>query len=359
PEAYWLDLEEIARRAREAWQAGATEVCIQGGLHPEMPGTYYADIVRAVKEAVPAMHVHAFSPFEIQHGARRLGISEREFLIRLKDAGLDTIPGTAAEILDERVRRILTRNKLSAEAWVAIVKTAHSLGIRSTATIMYGHVDGPEDWARHLDLIRRIQKETGGFTEFVPLGFVHWDAPIYRDGTARPGPTGLEDLRMHAVARLMLNETIPNLQVSWVKLGPKFSQVCLMAGANDFGGTLMDETISRSAGAPYGENMPPAEFRRLIREMGRVPVQRTTLYRAIRVFDGEVEEGDEVPAGGAMGRPGEAQFGSGQRGPTPGVVTLQLATHSPVPRIVRGPRPGPRGAGNDARGQTRRAETGL
>ncbi|MFQ5872956.1 MAG: 5-amino-6-(D-ribitylamino)uracil--L-tyrosine 4-hydroxyphenyl transferase CofH [Dehalococcoidia bacterium] len=284
-EAETLTIDEVACRAEEAWQAGATEVCMQGGLHPKMTGYEYRDIVIAIKERVPDIHIHAYSPFEIQYGCKKTGLSVRDFLLMLKEVGLDTIPGTAAEILDAEIRRTLTKNKLSAESWVEIIKTAHSLGIRSTSTIMYGHVDAPIHWANHLALLRDIQRETGGFTEFVPLGFVHWNAPIYLDGTARPGPTGMEDLRMHAVARIMLNNHIKNIQVSWVKLGQKFAQMCLNAGANDFGGTLMNEKISRSAGAPYGEYMSPEEFQRLVKDMGRIPAQRSTTYELLKVYE--------------------------------------------------------------------------
>lgn len=286
-DAHFYSLEEIAQRAQEAWDRGATEVCLQGGLHPKMSGFYYRDIVLAIKKQVPDIHIHAFSPFEIQYGAQRTGMSIADFLRMLKDAGLGSLPGTAAEILDRDIRQQLTKNKLSAESWVEIVTTAHRLGLRTTSTIMYGHIDGPPHWAAHLALLRDIQKDTGGFTEFVPLGFVHWNAPLYLEGKARPGPTGNEDLRMHAVARLMLNGYINNVQVSWVKLGPKFAQMCLQAGANDFGGTLMNEQISRSAGAPYGESMAPAEFCRLIRDIGRIPAQRSTLYEILRVFEEE------------------------------------------------------------------------
>ncbi len=280
-----LTIDEVAHRAEEAWQAGATEVCIQGGLHPKMTGYEYRDMVIAIKERVPEIHIHAFSPFEIQYGTRKTGLSTRDFLLMLKEVGLGTIPGTAAEILDSDIRRTLTKDKLSAESWVEIIKTAHELGVRSSSTIMYGHVDAPIHWANHMAIIREVQQETGGFTEFVPLGFVHWNSPIYLDGTARAGPTGMEDLRMHAVARIMLNNHIKNIQVSWVKLGQKFAQMCLNAGANDFGGTLMNEKISRSAGAPYGQYMSPEEFQRLIRDMGRVPAQRSTTYDLLQVYE--------------------------------------------------------------------------
>jgi len=285
PQAEFLSLEEIAARAEEAWKRGATEVCIQGGLHPDIDASHYRDILVAIKSRVPGIHIHAFSPFEIKYGSQRSRLSVEGFLRMLREHGLGSIPGTAAEILDVEIRRKLTRNKLSAEEWVNIIKTAHRLEIRSTCTIMYGHIDAPEHWVAHLALLRDIQKETGGFTELVPLGFVHWDAPIYLAGEARPGPTGTEDLRMHAVARIMLNNWINNIQVSWVKLGPKVAQFILTAGANDFGGTLMNESISRAAGSPYGQEVTPLEMCRMIRELGRIPARRSTLYKILEVYD--------------------------------------------------------------------------
>ncbi len=285
PEAEFLSLDEIATRAEEAWNRGASEVCIQGGLHPDIDASHYRDILVAIKARVPGIHIHAFSPFEIKYGAERSRLSVEDFLGMLREHGLDTIPGTAAEILDVEVRRKLTRNKLSAEEWVAIVKTAHRLGIRSSSTIMYGHVDAPEHWVAHLSLLREMQKETGGLTELVPLGFVHWDAPIFLAGEARPGPTDAENLRMHAVARILLNRWIPNLQVSWVKLGPSVAQRILSSGANDFGGTLMNESISRAAGSPHGQEITPLEMCRMIREIGRTPVRRNTLYETLEVYD--------------------------------------------------------------------------
>ena len=285
PEAEFLSLDEIATRAEEAWNRGASEVCIQGGLHPDIDASHYRDILVAIKSRVPGIHIHAFSPFEIKYGAERSRLSVEDFLGMLREHGLDTIPGTAAEILDVEVRRKLTRNKLSAEEWVAIVKTAHRLGIRSSSTIMYGHVDAPEHWVAHLSLLREMQRETGGLTELVPLGFVHWDAPIFLAGEARPGPTDVENLRMHAVARILLNRWIPNLQVSWVKLGPSVAQRILSSGANDFGGTLMNESISRAAGSPHGQEITPLEMCRMIREIGRTPVRRNTLYETLEVYD--------------------------------------------------------------------------
>jgi FO synthase len=284
PESYTLTLTEVADRAEEAWAKGATEVCMQGGIHPDLPGTFYFDLVRAVTERVPGIHVHAFSPMEVLNGATKLGISFEEFLAEAKASGLDTIPGTAAEILDDEVRWTLTKGKLPSDTWEAIVRTAHGLGIRSSSTIMFGHVDAPPHWVAHLRRLARIQADTGGFTEFVPLPFVHRNAPIYLAGRARPGATAEESIRMHAVARIVLDGMIPNVQVSWVKLGVDACQRLLQAGANDFGGTLMEETISRMAGAEWGIEMTPAAFDDAIRAIGRVPAVRTTTYdRVVRV----------------------------------------------------------------------------
>jgi FO synthase len=283
-ESYTLTLAEVADRAEEAWARGATEVCMQGGIHPDLPGTFYFDLVRAVKERTPGMHVHAFSPMEVMNGATRLGISFAEFLAEAKANGLDTIPGTAAEILDDDVRWTLTKGKLPADTWEEIVRAAHDLGIRSSSTIMFGHVDAPPHWVAHLRRLARIQADTGGFTEFVPLPFVHRNAPIYLAGKARAGATFEESLRMHAVARIMLDGAIANVQVSWVKLGVEACQTLLRAGANDFGGTLMEETISRMAGAEWGVEMAPERFDDAIRAIGRVPAVRTTTYdRVVRV----------------------------------------------------------------------------
>jgi 7,8-didemethyl-8-hydroxy-5-deazariboflavin synthase CofH subunit len=286
--AYWLELDEVAHRAQVAHDRGATEVCIQGGLHPELPATYYQELVSAVKRQVPDMHVHAFSPFEIWFGAHKRRVTPRAFLTDLKDAGLGSIPGTAAEILDVEIRRQLTRNKLTTEAWVDTVRAAHEVGLRSTSTMMYGHIDAPRHWAAHMGLLRDIQKDTGGFTEFVPLGFVHAEAPLYVDKAipgVRPGATLSEHIKVHAVARLMLTGWIDNIQVSWVKLGPRVAQALLNAGVNDLGGTLMDETISRSAGADFGEELTPAEMVRLIRTAGRPALRRGTLYQVLETFD--------------------------------------------------------------------------
>jgi FO synthase len=278
PESYTLTLAEVADRAEEAWDYGATEICMQGGLHPGLPGDFYFQLLDAVKARVPGIHVHAFSPMEVLNGSARLGISFREFLEECKDRGLGSIPGTAAEILDDEVRWVLTKGKLPADAWEEIVKTAHRLGLRSSSTIMYGHVDAPPHWVAHLRRLAHIQEETGGFTEFVPLPFVHQSSPIYLAGKARPGSTHDEDRRMHAVARILLDGRIPNVQVSWVKLGIDASKVMLRGGANDFGGTLMEETISRMAGAEWGIRKEPHELEEAIRDIDRVPAQRTTTY---------------------------------------------------------------------------------
>jgi len=277
-ESYTLTLDQVADRAQEAWAWGATEVCMQGGIHPDLPGTFYFDLLGAIRARTPRMHIHAFSPMEVLNGATKLGISYREFLQECHAHGLGTIPGTAAEILDDDVRWLLTKGKLPADTWEEIVRTAHGLGIRSSSTIMFGHVDAPPHWVAHIRRIGRIQQDTGGFTEFVPLPFVHQNAPIYLAGKARAGATFEENLRMHAVARILLDGLIPNVQVSWVKLGIEACQSILQAGANDFGGTLMEETISRMAGAEWGILMTPDQFDDAIRAIGRSPAVRTTTY---------------------------------------------------------------------------------
>jgi FO synthase len=277
---YEVDLEEIARRTREAWRRGATEMCLQGGIHPHYTGQTYLDICRTVKEAAPDIHVHAFSPLEVWQGARTLGLSVSEFLAELQRAGLGSLPGTAAEILDDEVRRVLCPDKIATAEWLEVMQCAHALGLRSTATVMFGHVDHPRHWARHLLRIRDLQATTGGFTEFVPLPFVHMEAPIYLKGGARKGPTWREALLMHAVARLVLHPHITNIQTSWVKMGPRGAQTCLSSGANDLGGTLMNESITRAAGAAFGQELPPQAMHGLIGELGRVPYQRTTVYGA-------------------------------------------------------------------------------
>jgi FO synthase len=278
PESYTLTLTEVADRAEEAWLRGATEVCMQGGIHPDLPGSFYLDLLDAVKARVPEIHIHAFSPMEILNGATKLGVSFREFLTEAKAHGLGTIPGTAAEILDDDVRWSLTKGKLPADTWEDIVRTAHSLGVRSSSTIMFGHIDAPPHWVAHLRRLASIQADTGGFTEFVPLPFVHRNAPIYLSGRARAGPSFDDDLRMHAVARILLDGVIHNVQVSWVKMGIEACQRILQSGANDFGGTLMEETISRMAGAEWGIEMTPDGFDDAIRAIGRVPAVRNTTY---------------------------------------------------------------------------------
>jgi FO synthase len=276
---YDLALDEVVRRSQEAWDRGATEVCLQGGIHPDYTGETYLGVCRAIKAVLPDMHIHAFSPLEVTQGAATLGLSLRDFLTQLKEAGLGTLPGTAAEILDDEVRAIICPDKVNTEQWLEVVRTAHQLGLRTTSTIMYGHVERPISWARHLLRLRDLQAETGGFTEFVPLPFVHMEAPMYLRGQARKGPTLREAVLMHAVARLALHPLITNIQTSWVKMGPDGAALCLNAGANDIGGTLMNESISRAAGTQHGQEFPPEAMEGLIRSIARVPVQRDTLYR--------------------------------------------------------------------------------
>jgi FO synthase len=280
---YDLDHGEILRRAGEAWERGATEVCLQGGIHPDYTGATYEAICRAIKAAVPGMHIHAFSPLEVTQGAATLGLPLRDYLSRLKAAGLGTLPGTAAEILDDEIRAIISPDKVNTAQWFEVVKTAHAVGLRTTSTIMFGHVEGYEHWARHLLRLREAQAETGGFTEFVPLPFVHMEAPMYLRGRARKGPTFREAVLMHAVARLALHPLITNIQVSWVKMGPEGAALCLNAGANDLGGTLMNESISRAAGTQHGQEFPPEAMEALILRIGRVPQQRDTLYGSVPV----------------------------------------------------------------------------
>jgi len=266
------------RGAGEAWRRGATEVCLQGGIHPSFDGEYYAAVVRAIRRAVPGLHIHAFSALEIWQGAATLGVTLDDYLIRLRELGLSTLPGTAAEILDDEVRRIICPDKIDTEQWLAVHDAAHRAGLRSNVTMMFGHVDGPRHWARHLLHAREQQRRSGGFTEFVPLPFVHMEAPMWRQGKARSGPTFAETLLVHAVARLTLHPHITNIQASWVKLGPEGVHAALRAGVNDLGGTLMNESISRAAGAEHGQEMPPRQIEELIRSAARVPRQRTTLY---------------------------------------------------------------------------------
>ncbi len=275
---YLVSLDEIVRRCREAWERGATEVCLQGGIHPGFTGDFYLDVCRAIKAELPGLHVHAFSALEVWQGAATLGLSLREYLQRLRDAGLASLPGTAAEILDDEIRRVICPDKVNTEQWLHVHEVAHEVGLRSTTTIMFGHVDGPRNWARHLIRLRDQQRATCGFTEFVPLPFVHMEAPIYLQGRSRPGPTLREAVLMHAVGRLALHPWITNVQASWVKLGVEGAQLALRAGANDLGGTLMNESISRAAGAGHGQEMPPEAMEAAIRAIGRTPRLRTTLY---------------------------------------------------------------------------------
>lgn len=275
---YVLDLAEIGRRVSEAWARGATEVCLQGGIHPAFTGQTYLDVLNTVKEAAPDIHVHAFSPLEVTQGARTLGLPLETFLRRLKEAGLGSLPGTAAEILDDGIRRLICPDKVNTVQWLNVMATAHRLGLRSTATIMFGHLESTRHWARHLLALRDLQQVSGGFTEFVPLPFVHMEAPLYRRGRARPGPTWREARLMHAVARLALHPQVTNIQVSWPKLGAAGAALALQSGGNDLGGTLMNESISRAAGAAHGQEMPPEQMDALIAGIGRLPVHRTTLY---------------------------------------------------------------------------------
>ena len=285
-EAEFISFDEIADRAEEAWQRGASEVCVQGGLHPDIDKDFYRNVLIAIKQRVPQMHIHAFSPFEIWYGAKKARMTPEAFLQDLKDHGLGSMPGTAAEILEPEVRKKLTKDKLKTDEWVRIIKAAHSVGVPTTSTIMYGHIDGPADWAYHLDLLRSIQKETGGFTEFVPLGFIHYETPLYKENpdTVRTGPTRAEHFKMHAVARLMLQGYIDNIQASWVKMGPETAAQMLRSGANDLGGTLMNESISRAAGGQHGQEVMPEDMVNNIHRAGLYAIQRGTLYQTVRDY---------------------------------------------------------------------------
>ncbi len=289
-EGYFLPINEIIRRVKEAESLGATEVCIQAGLPPQMEGDLYIKLCEALKQEAPAIHIHGFSPEEVLYGSIRSRISIKEYLAALKDAGVGSLPGTSAEILDQELRDRISPGRIRVEQWIEVITTAHELGIPTTSTIMYGHVETSEHVARHLDLIRSIQKSTGGITEFVPLSFVHTEAPMFARNMIegmRPGPTGLEILRMHVVARIMLNNWIPNLQVSWPKEGPRLAQMLLAAGVNDMGGTLINESISTAAGAQHGQLLKPREIRELIRGADRIPAERFTTYGIKRVFEDE------------------------------------------------------------------------
>lgn len=296
-ESYFLPTEEVVRRAREAWNLGATEICIQAGLPPKMDGFLYVDICKAIKKELPNIHIHAFSPEEIMYGSYRSGLSVKEYLRMLKESGLGSLPGTAAEILDQDVRDLISPGRITVADWINVITTAHKLKIPTTSTIMYGHVETMEDRAKHLDLLRSIQKQTNGFTEFVPLSFVHKEAPMYNHNLVKgiaPGPTGQDVIKMHAVSRIMLNNFINNIQVSWVKEGAKMAQLLLEAGVNDFGGTLINESISTSAGSEFGQLMRPKEIRSLIQSAGREPAQRNSVYGIIKVYDGINDENESL-----------------------------------------------------------------
>ena len=296
-ESYFLPTEEVVRRAKEAWNLGATEICIQAGLPPKMDGFLYVDICKAIKKELPNIHIHAFSPEEIMYGSYRSGLSVKEYLRMLKESGLGSLPGTAAEILDQDVRDLISPGRITVADWINVITSAHKLKIPTTSTIMYGHVETMEDRAKHLDLLRSIQKQTNGFTEFVPLSFVHKEAPMYNHNLVKgiaPGPTGQDVIKMHAVSRIMLNNFINNIQVSWVKEGARMSQLVLEAGVNDFGGTLINESISTSAGSEFGQLMRPKEIRSLIQSAGRVPAQRNSVYGIIKVYDGFNDETESL-----------------------------------------------------------------
>lgn len=305
-EGYFLPTDEIVRRAKEARALGATEVCIQAGLPPDMDGGTYENICRAIKMEIPDIHIHGFSPEEVLYGASRSNLSVREYLARLKDAGVNTLPGTAAEILDQKIRDKISPGRISVDDWVDVIKTAHRLGINSTSTMMFGHIETPEDRVKHIAKIRDIQKETGGFTEFVPLNFIHTEAPMYKHGLhegIKSGAGSKDVLLTHAISRIMLNNCVNNIQMSWVKEGQKMSQVLLMWGANDFGGTLINESISTSAGSQHGQLLRPRQIRQLVREIGRMPAQRNTTYKILKVYDSE-SDWDELDSADP------SQFGS-------------------------------------------------
>jgi 5-amino-6-(D-ribitylamino)uracil---L-tyrosine 4-hydroxyphenyl transferase len=308
-EGYSLPIEEIVIRAKQAWKLGATEVCIQAGLPPEMNGRYYIDICDAIKRELPDIHIHAFSPEEILYGAKMSSIPVREYMKMLKESGVGSHPGTAAEILDQHIRDIISPGRITVKDWITIIKYAHSIGIPTTSTIMYGHVETSKDKAKHLGILRTIQKQTRGFSEFVPLSFVHTEAPMYNHSTitnVRPGPNGSEVLKMHAVARIFLHRYINNIQVSWVKEGVRMSQILLGTGANDFGGTLINESISTAAGASHGQLLKPKEIRSVIRSAGKIPAQRSTSYRTLKIYDNEKEDEEVSP----LDKADPTQFGS-------------------------------------------------
>ena len=297
-EGYLLTFEEIIRRTVEAVDMGATEVCMQAGMPPDMDGNLYVDLTREVKKAVPDVHIHAFSPEEVLYGATRSATSIEDYLKALKDAGLGSLPGTSAEILDQQVRDVISPGRITVKEWIEVITTAHSLDIPTTSTIMYGHIETPIHWVKHMELLRDIQHDTGGITEFVPLSMISQEAPMYQHRlhkNMRPGPSGIEVVKLHALARIMLGVSIPNLQSSWVKEGPRLAQYLLAAGANDVGGTLMNESISTSAGAQYGQLVQPRELRRLIRDAGRIPAQRKTNYELLNVYADDADDDTLTP----------------------------------------------------------------
>ena len=309
-EGYLLPVEEIIRRAKEAWDYGATEVCIQAGLPPKMEGDLYIRLCEALKKELPDMHIHGFSPEEVLYGSIRSGWTIKQYLTELKAAGVGSLPGTSAEVLDQELRDKISPGRITVDQWTEVITTAHELGIPTTSTVMFGFLETPIQLAKHMDLIRGIQQQTGGITEFVPLSFVHTEAPMFMKGLVddvRPGPSGIEVIKMHAIARIMLNNWIPNIQASWVKEGPRMSQLLLTAGVNDLGGTLINESISTAAGAQHGQLMRPSEFRQMIRQAGRVPAERYTTYKTRRVFSDTDEELDPLDL---VGENVEEIFGS-------------------------------------------------
>jgi len=312
-EGYLLPVEEIIRRAKEAWDYGATEVCVQAGLPPKMEGDLYIRLCEAIKKELPDMHIHGFSPEEVLYGSIRSDITIRAYLTELKAAGVGSLPGTSAEVLDQELRDKISPGRITVDQWTEVITTAHDLGIPTTSTVMFGYLETPTQLAKHIDLIRGIQQQTGGITEFVPLSFVHTEAPMFMQGLVndvRPGPSGIDVIKMHAIARIMLNNWIPNIQASWVKEGPRMSQLLLTAGVNDLGGTLINESISTAAGAQHGQLMRPSEFRQMIRQAGRIPAERYTTYKTRRVFSDTDQELDPLDL---VGDNVEEVFGSYNR----------------------------------------------
>ena len=312
-EGYLLPVEEIIRRAKEAWDYGATEVCVQAGLPPKMEGDLYIRLCEAIKKELPDMHIHGFSPEEVLYGSIRSDITIKAYLTELKEAGVGSLPGTSAEVLDQELRDKISPGRITVDQWTEVITTAHELGIPTTSTVMFGYLETPTQLAKHIDLIRGIQQQTGGITEFVPLSFVHTEAPMFMQGLVndvRPGPSGIDVIKMHAIARIMLNNWIPNIQASWVKEGPRMSQLLLTAGVNDLGGTLINESISTAAGAQHGQLMRPSEFRQMIRQAGRIPAERYTTYKTRRVFSDTDQELDPLDL---VGDNVEEVFGSYNR----------------------------------------------